>query len=169
MSAELLQPGDRIYHPVYGFGRVEEVALLEHNGQATSCYHIRLAYRGHLTVPVDSAIASDLRLLVNSLAHIAAVLHTPSRRLSSDFRQRGHELAACSEDPHPDALAQGVRDLVCWGRGHALTPGDRRWLSSAQERLSAEIALVDAIELFRARAAMQREVDRLRTGVVPAG
>ncbi len=168
MSAEILRPGDRIYHPVYGFGRVEDVTILEHDGQATSCYSIRMAYRGRLTVPVDGAVASELRLLINSLARIVAGLHTRSHALSDDYRERGRQLAAYGEDSRSEALTEGVRDLVCWGRSHALTPGDQRWLSSAQERLIAEIALVDGMELFKARAAMQREIDRLRTGITPA-
>ncbi len=65
----------------------------------------------------------------------------------------------------PGALAQAVRDLL--GRSHTrrLTPNDKRWLTEAGERMSAEAALVDAIELFQARAAIQHEIELLKSAV----
>ncbi len=162
MSIEPLQPGDRIHHPAYGFGVIEGVATLEQNGQAVECYRIRMAYRGRLTVPIDHAEAVGLRVLVNGLARIAAGLRKPAHPLSENHRERGRELDAYWHDMRSEALTEGVRDLMSRERRGKLTSNDRRWLSSACERLSTEIALVDAMELFKARAAMQREIDLLK-------
>ncbi len=166
MSVQPLKPGDQIYHPVYGFGIVEGVTTLDQDGQATNFYSVRMSYRGRLTVPVDRAQALGLRILVNGLATIAACLRAPARPLSDNDRERALELKARWDDPQPGALTGGVRDLMGRGRSHRLTPGDKRWLSSACERLSAEMALVDKIELPLAQAAIQHEVDLLKSSVV---
>ncbi len=159
---EPMQPGDRIYHAKYGFGVVEGLIRLELDGQAMDCYRIRMDYRGRLTVPIDRPEALELRVLVNSLARIAAGLRKPARPLSDDHRVRSRELDAYWQDLRSEALTEGVRDLMSRERRGKLTSKDRQWLSSACARLSAEIALVDAIELFQARAAMQHELDRLK-------
>jgi RNA polymerase-interacting CarD/CdnL/TRCF family regulator len=53
-----------------------------------------------------------------------------------------------------------MRDLL--GRSRSLTAGDRRWLAKARERLSAEAALVDGIDVAEARTAIQSEMDQLK-------
>lgn len=58
-------------------------------------------------------------------------------------------------------LVLAVRDLARYGRKRSLTPGDKRWLSRACERLSSEAAMVDAIDVAEARAAIDREVQKL--------
>ena len=42
---------------------------------------------------------------------------------------------------------------------------DKRWLTEACEWMSAEVALVDAIELFQAQAAIQHEIELLKSAV----
>ena len=50
-------------------------------------------------------------------------------------------------------------------RTYRLTPADKHWLVSANERMSAEAALVDGIDVFRAREAVQQEIDLLKPAV----
>jgi RNA polymerase-interacting CarD/CdnL/TRCF family regulator len=104
-------------------------------------------------------------VIVNSLKIVLACLRTPARPLSNNDRQRVFDLKACWRAPQPAALAEAVRDLM--GRSHTrrLTPGDKRWIASACERLSAEAALVDAIDLFKAEAAIKLEIALLKSGV----
>jgi RNA polymerase-interacting CarD/CdnL/TRCF family regulator len=118
-----------------------------------------------LTVPVDRAEALGLRLIVNSLATIVACLHAPVRPLPDNDRERVVELKACWQTSRPAALAEAVRDLMGRSHTHRLTPGDKRWLANACERLSAEAALVDAIDLFQAQTAIQQEIDSLKSDV----
>ena len=165
MSFQRLQPGDRVSHPMYGFGVVEGVTTLDQGGQATDFYSVRLSKASMLSVPVDRAEALGLRLIVNSLATVVARLRAPARPLPDNDRQRVVELKACWQAPQPAALAEAVRDLMGRSRAHRLTPGDKRWLTSACERLSAEAALVDAIDLFKAQAAIQHEIALLKSGV----
>jgi RNA polymerase-interacting CarD/CdnL/TRCF family regulator len=58
-----------------------------------------------------------------------------------------------------------VRDLSGRSRTHRLTPNDKRWLTEACERMSAEAALVDAIDLFQARAVIQHKIELLKSAV----
>jgi RNA polymerase-interacting CarD/CdnL/TRCF family regulator len=116
-------------------------------------------------VPVDRAEALGLRRIVNGLATVVAWLRAPARPLPDNDRQRVVELKACWQAPQPAALAEAVRDLMGRSRAHRLTPGDKRWLTSACERLSAEAALVDAIDLFKAQAAIEHEIALLKSGV----
>jgi RNA polymerase-interacting CarD/CdnL/TRCF family regulator len=57
-----------------------------------------------------------------------------------------------------------VRDLMNRSRTHKLTPGDKRWLDNACERLSAEAALVDTIDMIQARSAIQKVITSLKAG-----
>lgn len=165
MSFQRLQPGDRISHPSYGLGVVEGTATFEQNGQATEFYSVRLARDSLLTVPVDRAEVLGLRLIVNGLAAVMACLRAPMQALPDNDRERSIWLKACWRASQPQALVEGVRDLMGRSRTHRLTPADRQWLVNASERMSAEVALVDAIDVFRARESVQREIDRLRPAV----
>lgn len=162
MNARQLQSGDRVLHPMFGFGVVEGVTTHDQAGQATDYYGIRLAGGGILSVPVARAEALGLRRIANGLAAIVACLHSPAHPLPDNTRERVIELSARWRAPQPTALAQAVRDLL--GRSHirSLTPGDKKWLISARERLSAEAALVDGIDLIEARTAIQHEMDQLK-------
>ena len=162
MSFQQLRPGDRVSHPAYGLGVVEGITTLDQGGQAAESYSVRLTKNSLLTVPVDRAKALGLRLIVNGLAVIVACLRAPMHLLPDNGRERSTWLNACWRDPQPEALAEGVRDLVGWGRTHRLTPADKRWLASASERMSAEVALVDAMDGFQAQQAVQREIDTLK-------
>jgi RNA polymerase-interacting CarD/CdnL/TRCF family regulator len=66
---------------------------------------------------------------------------------------------------HSQGVAEAVRDLMGRSRTYRLTPADKRWLVNASERMSIEAALVDAIDVFRAREAVQREIDLLKPAV----
>ncbi len=162
MSAKLLRSGDRVLHPMFGFGVVEGLTTRHQSGQATDYYGIRLSDGAVLSVPVARAEAVGLRPLVNGLAAIVALLRSPAQPLPDDARLRVMELNARWQAPQPAALAQAVRDLLSRSHSRSLTPGDKKWLTSACERLSAEAALVDGIDLDEARAAIQYEMDQLR-------
>jgi RNA polymerase-interacting CarD/CdnL/TRCF family regulator len=165
MSFQRLQPGDRISHPTYGLGVVEGTTTFNQGGRATEFYSVRLARDSLLTVPVDRAEALGLRLIVNGLAAIVACLHTPMHPLPDNDRERFIWLKACWNAPQPEALTEGVRDLTGRGRTYRLTPADKRWLVNASERMSVEVAMVDAIEVFQAREAVQREIESLKSAV----
>ena len=165
MSFQRLQPGDRISHPTYGLGVVEGTTTFDQDGRATEFYSVRLAQDSLLTVPVDRAEALGLRRIVNGLAAVKACLRTPRHLLPDNDRERLIWLKACWRAPQPEALAEGVRDLMGRGRTSRLTPADKRWLVSASERMSAEAALVDAIDVFRAREVVQQEIDLLKPAV----
>jgi RNA polymerase-interacting CarD/CdnL/TRCF family regulator len=165
MSFQRLQSGDRISHPMYGLGVVEGVTTFDQDGRATDFYNVRLSRGDLLTVPVDRAEGLGLRLTVNSLARVVACLRSPAHTLSDNDRDRVVELKACWHAPQAAALTEAVRDLMGRSRTHRLTPNDKRWLTNACERLSAEAASVDAIDLFQARAAIQQEIDLLKSDV----
>jgi RNA polymerase-interacting CarD/CdnL/TRCF family regulator len=146
-------------------GVVEGITTFEQDGRATEFYSVRLTKASVLTVPVDRAEALGLRPIVNGLAAVVACLRTPIHSLPDNDRERIIRLRACWHAPQPGALAEGVRDLM--GRSHTrrLTPADKRWLTNASERMSAEAAWVDAIDVFEAQQAVQQEIDLLKPAV----
>jgi RNA polymerase-interacting CarD/CdnL/TRCF family regulator len=162
VSAKRLKSGDAVLHPTFGMGVVEGIATQDHDGKPTRYYNIRLAETGLLSVPVSRASTLGLRRAVNGLHIIATRLHTPAELLPDDARARILELGARWRAPEPHVLIEAVRDLVARGRSRTLSPADKKWLFSAQERLSAEAALVDDISLDEARSAIQRELDELK-------
>ena len=163
MSVERLKAGDQVFHPMYGFGVVEGLTTRDQSGQTANYYGVRLSAGGVLTVPVVRAEAVGLRRVVNSLKMVVTSLHSPAHPLPDNDRQRIVELKARWQSPQPGALAEAVRDLLARSRTRSLTPADKKWLSTACERLSDEAARVDAIDLAEARTAIQREVDRLKS------
>ena len=158
MSIHLLQPGDRVYHPMYGFGVIESLTARDQ----ADYYGIRLSDGTILSVPVIRADTLGLRRVINSLTAIVAGLRSTARPLPDDDRQRAIELKARWQAPHPAALTQGVRDLLGRSRTSHLTPADKKWLTNACERLSTEAAMVDAIDPTAARAAIQQEIERFK-------
>jgi len=163
MNAVQLKIGDQVLHPAYGFGVLENVVTRDDTGNATDYYGIRLTDGGVLTVPVARAEALGLRRVVNSMSVILRCLRSQAKPLPDDDRQRVVELKARWHSSRPQDLAHTVRDLVGRSRSNKLTPADKKWLSNACDRLSAEAALVDAIDVDKARAALQDEVERLKT------
>ncbi len=163
MTATALRAGDQVFHPRFGFGVIEALEERDHDNVPTQYYSIRLVDGGVLTVPVERAAALGLRRIVNGVAEVVRYLQTRAQPLSENPRLRIAELAAHWESPDPGALAEGVRDLLGYARRLSLTAGDKKWLARACERLSAEAARVDGIELSAARAAILSETDRLRT------
>ena len=162
MSFQRLQPGDRISHPAYGLGEVEGITTFDQDGRATEFYSVRLTKGSLLTVPVDRAEALGLRRIVNGMAAVVACLHTPMHPLPDNDRERFIWLRARWLAPQPGAVAEAVRDLMGRGRTYRLTPADKRWLVNASERMSAEAAWVDALDVFRVREVVQREIDLLK-------
>ncbi len=160
MSANLFQPGDRVFHPIYGLGVVEGLTTRNQADRRIECYGIRISDGGTLLVPVDRAEALGLRPIVNSLAGIVACLHSPPQSLPDDDRLRFTELKSRSQAPESLALTRTVRDLLNRGRANRLTPADHRWLDSACERLSAEAAWVDEVELDHARTIIRQEMEQ---------
>lgn len=158
MSANLLRSGERVYHPMYGFGVIESLTARDH----ADYYGIRLSDGTVLSVPVTRAETLGLRPLINSLSAIVAGLRSTASPLPDDDRQRAIELKARWQAPGPAVLTQAVRDLLGRSRTSRLTPADKKWLTNACERLSTEAALVDAIEPTKARAAIQQEIERFK-------
>jgi len=167
MSIKRLEAGDQVFHPMYGFGVVEGMTTRDasgQDGQKSDYYGVRLSDGGILSVPVARAESLGLRRVVNSLATIVACLRSPAHALPDDDRQRVVELKARWQSVQPTSLAQAVRDLLGRSRTRNLTPNDKKWLANACDRLSVEAALVDVMELAETRAAIQREVERLKSG-----
>jgi|DewCreStandDraft_5_1066085.scaffolds.fasta_scaffold00551_7 RNA polymerase-interacting CarD/CdnL/TRCF family regulator len=162
MSADLLQPGEPVVHPLFGLGVIEGVMTRSQKGQATDYYTIRLSGDGLLSLPIAQAEAIGLRRAVNGLAAIVACLHSPACPLPDDTRERVVELSARWRASQPQVLIETVRDLVNRSHTRNLTPADKKWLAGAHERLSAEAALVDGIDREEARAAIQREIEQLK-------
>lgn len=163
MSAKRLKPGDQVCHPMYGFGVVEGLISRDRGGQVENYYGVRLSDGAVLSVPVARAETVGLRRVVNGLTTIVACLHSSAHPLPDNDRQRAIELKASWHSSQPDAVIQAVRDLLGRSRTRSLTPNDKRWLTSACERLSVEASLVDAVDLAETRAAIQREVDQLKS------
>jgi CarD family transcriptional regulator len=160
MSMERLTTGDRVLHPMFGFGVIESLTTREQGGQARDYYNITLSYRAVISVPVARAEALGLRRVVNGLATILACLRAPARALPEGTRERTAELSMRWQASQPTAVARTMRDLL--GCSRALTMGDKRWLAKARERLSAEAALVDDIGVDEARRAIQNEMDQFK-------
>jgi RNA polymerase-interacting CarD/CdnL/TRCF family regulator len=118
-------------------------------------------------VPVACATTLGLRPIANSLATILACLRSKPRPLPDDDRQRAAELKTRSHAPQPAALSEALRDLLNRSLTRSLNSADKSWLTSACEHLSAEAALVDAIDSSQARAAIQSEVDHFKLIATP--
>ncbi len=161
MRRNSFRKGDRVLHPRFGFGVVERRVARENDGKSTTYYCIRLGDGGILTVPVAHAEDLGLRRIANGLASIRACLRSHANPLPDNPQERVLELSARWQDPQALVLVRAVRDLARYGTKRSLTPGDKRWLSRACDRLSSEAAMVDAIDVAEARAAIEREVQKL--------
>lgn len=168
MSKEIIDVGEPVFHPRYGFGVIESMAgdaalhLSDNNREepVEGYYNIRLTQGGSLFVPVHRAEGLGLRRLENGLAAVQDCLASPAEGLPENGRERLGELRFRSQARQPGALAQAVRDLLHERKGR-LTNGEKTWLDNSCERLITEAALVDQIPVAEARAAIRKAVDRL--------
>jgi RNA polymerase-interacting CarD/CdnL/TRCF family regulator len=169
----MLDPGDLIFHPRYGFGTVsgltrrdplhpiQEGASEGVSDHAQDYYDIQLMDGGTLLVPVSRAERVGLRLLTNGVDAITICLHSPAQSLPGDARKRAAELWARGQNGEPTALAASVRDMLAQSRGRAHTASEKAWLDKSCERLSTEAALVDRISRSQAHAAIREAVTQL--------
>jgi RNA polymerase-interacting CarD/CdnL/TRCF family regulator len=169
MGIEELQAGDRVYHPRYGFGVVENL-VQRHSvavvldgvlSQLEEYYEIMLQEGGSLLVPAARANDLGLRRLTNGLSVIEGCLRSQAEGLPEKTRDRVSALRARSQDPEPTALPHAVRDLVAQSHGRELTASEKSWLDKACERLITEVALVDEISTSEARVAIERLLNGL--------
>jgi RNA polymerase-interacting CarD/CdnL/TRCF family regulator len=163
MTTNLLQVGDEVIHPRYGFGTVEALLARDRDGESVNYYEVRLAASGLLSVPVDQADDLGLRRLVNGVTATLDLIRANALPLPDHPRMRNAELLSRWQSPEPAALAGAVRDLLGHARQFGLKSGEQQWLTRACERLGAEAARVDGITLAAARLAITREVTRLKT------
>jgi RNA polymerase-interacting CarD/CdnL/TRCF family regulator len=169
MTAMEFHSGDQVLHPRFGLGVIDAIQTRDDAaGAATRYYHIRLAGNGMLFVPVATADALGLRLLVNSLAAIVASLHSAARALPSNGRERVALLRKRWDAPDPAVLAETMRDLLGFGRQYRLSASDKQWLTRAGARLCVEAAVVDAVEPAVVSAAIARAVSGLKAQLLGA-
>ncbi len=171
--ADLLGPGDLIFHPRHGFGTISGLARRDPlhptqevaSGDASTqedYYDIQLMGGGTLLMPVSRAESIGVRRLTNGVAATTLCLRSPALDLPNDARRRAAELQMRGQGGEPTALAAAVRDMLAQSRGRALRESERTWLDKSCERLSTEAALVDGISKSQAGAAIWGVVTQLR-------
>jgi RNA polymerase-interacting CarD/CdnL/TRCF family regulator len=173
----VLEPGDPIFHPKFGFGTVHglkrcdrvhpvhEPAVAEADTDRTEDYYdINLVEGGTLLVPVRRAVNVGLRRLTEGVEEVRASLRSQAESLPAEFRQRAAALRIREQLPEPGALARSVRDMLAQSRGRTLSLGEKTWLDKSCQRLITEASLVDHISMFQARAAIQVLVRELSVG-----
>jgi RNA polymerase-interacting CarD/CdnL/TRCF family regulator len=169
-----LRPGDRIFHPRFGFGAVHGVARRERTNpmqgapsveteaaRTEEYYDIHLDEGGTLLVPVRRAESVGLRRLSFGVEAIKENLHSPAQELPDNFRERAEVLRARGQRTEPMAFVNSVRDMLAQSRGRTLSASEKTWLNKSCQRLSAEAALVDNISIFDAERAIQAVVREL--------
>lgn len=163
----LLEPGDAVFHPKYGFGTIRsltrrdrlhplrDTTIAETNSNQTEDYYdITLMEGGTLLVPVGQAASVGLRRLSNGIAEVRDSLSSPAQSLPANPRERAAVLRVREQLPEPDALARTIRDMLAQSQGRTLSATEQNWLDKACQRLSAEVALVDHISVSAAKSAV---------------
>jgi RNA polymerase-interacting CarD/CdnL/TRCF family regulator len=169
-----LGPGDRVFHPKYGFGTIhslmrrdrlhpiQEPSMADIQSDRTEDYYdIALLEGGTLLVPVGRAQTVGLRRLTNGLAFVTEHLCSPPEGLPDNLRQRSALLREREQMPAPEALAHSVRDLLGRSRGRSLSESEKTWLDRSCQRMSTEVSLVDGVTIAEARAGVLAVVGRL--------
>jgi RNA polymerase-interacting CarD/CdnL/TRCF family regulator len=165
-----------VFHPRCGFGTIlslrhrDSVHPIQDDGSAEPgtgqtedyYYDIQLLEGGTLLVPVSRADSVGLRRLMNGVETVIVCLCSPAQGLPGNHRERAAALRARRQSAEPTALTRAIRDLLAQSRGRALSDSEKVWLEKSCQRLSTEAALVDQIPEFKARAAIQETVSRLR-------
>jgi RNA polymerase-interacting CarD/CdnL/TRCF family regulator len=169
----MLDPGDLIFHPRYGFGAITGLTRRDPlhpiqdgvsegvSDHERDYYDIQLMDGGTLLVPVSRAELIGLRPLTNGVDAVMTCLRSPARSLPADARKRTAELWTRGQFGEPTALAASVRDMVTQSRGRTRTASESAWLDKSCERLSTEAALVDRISKAQAFADIWKAVTQL--------
>jgi CarD family transcriptional regulator len=141
--------GDKVVHPGYGPGVIEEIERRQVMGDAKQYYVIAIQNGGGtLMTPVSGAKAVGLRSAISkaSVARLLRSLALPPRHLSGDYRERQSAVEDRLKEANVFTTAEVVRDLAWHGQAHHLTKRDAQLKERAEEIVAGEVALVQEVE-----------------------
>ncbi len=142
MTYHDLNPGDKIVHPRYGLGTVQDSVRMTLRGQTRTYLRITLVEgRGRVMIPMEQVAHSDLREVMADLKAIKRVLFSLPELLPDAHRARHATLERRTTTHDPRALAAVLRDL-CWREYVSkLSAADRRFRQQVREQLINELKL----------------------------
>jgi len=165
----VFKAGDAIVHPIRGAGLVVRIEERQWRGSSDMYYRIKLLGQPStsLMVPINLAERIGLRRAIprSQLGRIWRVLHTASRMLPTDHKERYQLLEDKLHAGNVLQVAEAVRDIA-WRRqqGSNLTTQDKRIYEEGIMLLTGEIAATQDIPLADAEAEVRT---RLRESLSP--
>lgn len=154
--------GDHVVYPAHGVGRIDGVEEQTVAGHTLAFYKISFGHeRMTLRLPVAKAGEAGLRRLA-SRERLAAALKTLRRRArgrKAMWSRRAQEYETKINSGDPVALAEVVRDLYRGENQGEQSYSERQLYQAALERLTRELAAVEAIDEGRATAHVTEALD----------
>jgi CarD family transcriptional regulator len=156
--------GDKVVHPGYGPGIIRGIERREMLGEAKQYYIIDMQTSGGtLMTPVAQAGKIGLRPAI-SKATVKKLLRSLSEAptaLSEDFRERQTDIEERLKEGDIFEAARVLRDLAWYGQVQGLTKRDSQLMQRAEEVVSAEMALVEDVEIKEAASRVQAALDEV--------
>ena len=156
--------GDKVVHPAHGAGTIIAIEEKSSLNGANRYYVIDLVSQNGvmLMVPVADARTIGLRQVIGeaAISRVFEVLNSRPNVLSDDHSKRQKRIAEKLKTGDAIKIAEVVRDLAWRQHSQKLTKTDERLYERAQSFLAGELALAEGIELDRARAQVQKVLER---------
>jgi len=143
--------GDYVMHASHGSGQIMAIEEKLASGQLRLFYTV-LVNKSTIWVPVDSASASTLRLLVSSgsLSHYRDLLKSRPKPLQTDRRQRYLEMMGRLNQGSFEVSCEIIRDLTAHSWPKPLGQMDAAALRKVQITVSQEWATAAGISPLEA-------------------
>lgn len=134
--------GDFIVHPTYGVGEIVKIEEKRFTEKETNRYYKISLPNRTLWVPVESDIATELRLVTarSELGQYRKLLISPPAPLDTNYQKRHLELVKRLNEGSFRALCEVVRDLTARGWRKPLGQQDAATLKKTRQSLVEEWA-----------------------------
>jgi CarD family transcriptional regulator len=134
--------GAFIVHPTYGVGEIVKIEEKRFTGKGTSLYYKITLSNRTLWIPVESEIATGLRLVTarSELEKYRNLLKSPPATLNTNYQKRHLELVGRLNQGSFRALCEVVRDLTARGWRKPLGQQDATTLKKTRQSLVEEWA-----------------------------
>ncbi|MCI8423938.1 MAG: CarD family transcriptional regulator [Lawsonibacter sp.] len=138
------QIGDKVAHPIYGAGILEDVIQKKVDGVARDYYVMRLPSRSmEVMIPKESSVEMGVRPVVDRVQadKLLAAIPGIQVEMTSNWNRRYQENLERLKSGNLIEVARVVKGLTLRDSKRGLSTGERKMLQSARQILVSELVL----------------------------
>lgn len=153
----MFQVGDKVVHPMYGAGVVENIVRKTVSGVTRDYYTLQLPNRSMIVlVPIESSQQIGVRPIVDAAQadRILAAIPGIQTEMTANWNHRYRENMERMKSGDLLEVARVIKGLSAREQSRGLSTGERKMLHSAKQILISEMVLSKDVSFEAAEAAL---------------